>query len=436
MDQVLPTHKPHEQLRTEAPSQKDHTDKYVSCFVSGENNVDMSFTNPILSKSSDHFKVGIDELTCNLNNLSLLEYVEGEVFFRILRRGYRVIATNALPEVQNGPSVSGGNLYQLPNGPAVIQNPTVEQAAQEAAQYRDSVEFKIDRPYLTMMEVIERCKEIATSIDTFIRLGLVNVPANGGNPAINLYMGPIAAAAAANQTFLQIALTPNGQLKFSGNKTFWANFTIQVPVEKYRQILFKNPDKEFISLHPVTGAIIDVPYISGGGNGPNYDFTPALMNPVYDGAHIPLQGYGVQYAASGNMLNMLDRRVTLEVGCSLPIKNSPLIDHNEETPDYVLGRYMFHQPYTLVGAGIGGTPDLHIPGLGTRQMQGPRDRVCYHHLQPQQRIQNVRIRLWARVRTYDTSTKKWGMKTVECPVEDGDYWHLKLHFVEKGRSSY
>ena len=425
MDQVLPTHKPHEQLRTEAPSQKDHTDKYVSCFVSGENNVDMSFTNPILSKSSDHFKVGIDELTCNLNNLSLLEYVEGEVFFRILRRGYRRIADNLFPEVQNGPSISGGNLYQLRDGPVGTLD-----------QYRDSVEFKIDRPYLTMMEVIERCKEIATSIDTFIRLGLVNVPANGGNPAINLYMGPIAAAAAANQTFLQIALTPNGQLKFSGNKTFWANFTIQVPVEKYRQILFKNPDKEFISLHPVTGAIIDVPYISGGGNGPNYDFTPAEMNPVYDGGHLPLPGYGVQYAASGNMLNMLDRRVTLEVGCSLPIKNSPLIDHNEETPDYVLGRYMFHQPYTLVGAGIGGTPDLHIPGLGTRQMQGPRDRVCYHHLQPQQRIQNVRIRLWARVRTYDTSTKKWGMKTVECPVEDGDYWHLKLHFVEKGRSSY
>ncbi len=156
---MRPAHQPHEQLRTEAPSQKDHTDKYVSTFVSGSNTVDMSFSNPVLSKSADYFKVGIDELTCNLNNLSRLEYVEGEVFFRILRRGYLVIATNTGAEVQNGPSVSGGNLYQLPDGP--VGTP---------AQYRDSLEFKIDRPYLTMMEVIERCKEIATSIDTFIRL--------------------------------------------------------------------------------------------------------------------------------------------------------------------------------------------------------------------------------------------------------------------------
>ena len=85
---MRPAHQPHEQLRTEAPSQKDHTDKYVSTFVSGSNTVDMSFSNPVLPKSSDYFKVGIDELTLNLNNLSLLESVEGEVLFRILRRGY------------------------------------------------------------------------------------------------------------------------------------------------------------------------------------------------------------------------------------------------------------------------------------------------------------------------------------------------------------
>ena len=417
MEQVLPTHKPHEQLRTEAPAPKDHSDLYVSTFVSGSNNVDMSFTNPILPKSADHFKVGIDELTCNLNNLSLLEYVEGDVLFRILRRGYLQL-DNTSPETQNGASMSA--LYRLPPGPA-----------ENLEKYRDSVEFKIDRPYLTMLEVLERCQEIATSINTFIRLGLVNTGGAG-----NLYMSAITEDDAEDEDFLQIELTPNGQLKFSGNKVFWADFTIQVPVEKYRQILFKDPDKEFIALHPGTGAIIDEPYVSGGGGGPNYDFTPAALVPVWDGEQDPLDGFPVQYAASGNMLNMLDRRVTLDVGCSLPIKNSPMIDHDVEAPDFVLGRYMFYQPYTLTGKGIGGIPDLEIPGLGTRQMQGPRDRVCYHHLRPQQRIQVLRIRLWARVRTYDNTTKKWGMKTVECPVEDGDYWHLKLHFIEKGSRMY
>ena len=86
---ALPYHKPHTQLRTEAPKQKSHSDKYVSAFVGGDSSVDLSFKNPILDKSSDHFKVGIDELTVNLNRLSMLEYdkTDGDVVFKIIRRG-------------------------------------------------------------------------------------------------------------------------------------------------------------------------------------------------------------------------------------------------------------------------------------------------------------------------------------------------------------
>ena len=84
-----PAHKPHEQLRTEAPVQKEHNDKYVSAFISGEPNVDMSFRSPVLSKSSDHFKVGIDELTVNLTGLSMLEVNDDVVspFFEKWRLG-------------------------------------------------------------------------------------------------------------------------------------------------------------------------------------------------------------------------------------------------------------------------------------------------------------------------------------------------------------
>ena len=72
--EILPQHRPHEQLRTEAPIQRNHSDKYVSAYVSSENNVDMSFQNPVLQDSADHFLVGIDDLTVNLSNLSMLEY--------------------------------------------------------------------------------------------------------------------------------------------------------------------------------------------------------------------------------------------------------------------------------------------------------------------------------------------------------------------------
>ena len=79
---IQPHPQAQEQLRTEAPSQKEHSDKYVSAFVSGDAAVDMSFRNPVLAKSADHFKVGIDELTVNLGNLSMLEYGVNQVMFR------------------------------------------------------------------------------------------------------------------------------------------------------------------------------------------------------------------------------------------------------------------------------------------------------------------------------------------------------------------
>ena len=92
---------------------------------------------------------------------------------------------------------------------------------------------------------------------------------------------------------------------------------------------------------------------------------------------------------------------------------------------------MFHQPYTMKSYYDDVVPELLVPGLGTRTMQGPKDRVVYHHLQPQQKIQMLRLRLWARVRAYNTTSKTWGMKTILCPIEDIDYWHIRLHLTEK-----
>ena len=85
---IVPQHKPHDQLRTEPPIQEAHNDKYVSAFTTAENLVDFTFVNPILGKSSDHFKVGVDELTVNMSAISMLEINKRpDVVFRILRRG-------------------------------------------------------------------------------------------------------------------------------------------------------------------------------------------------------------------------------------------------------------------------------------------------------------------------------------------------------------
>ena len=404
-EQIVPNHRPHEQLRTEAPSQKDHSDKYVSAFVSGSSQVDMSFRNPVLSKSSDHYKVGIDELTVNLGNLSMLEYGVDDVLFRILRRGNDNNETHAN--------------FRMIDGPVGA-----------VEQWRDAFEFKINRAFLTMHEILERCNEVATAVGTFMReQGLLNTGQGG---AADDWTLPWLAGADNNLEHFRISITTNGQLKFSGNRIFWANFTVEVPVVKYRQILFKNVAKQYVSLHPGTGAEVAVPYTAAGANA----LTATDLNPAWDGNYGDPRVLGLEYVSSGNLLNTLDRRVTLEVGSSLPIKNSPLVDHGEEAPDFVLGRYMFHQPYSMNNWADGipkgnSIPEITVPQLGTMTVQGPRDRVVFHHLMPQQKIQVLRLKLWARVRTFNELTQKWGMKTIVCPMDDMDYWHIRLHFVEK-----
>ena len=405
---IQPNHRPHEQLRMEAPSQKKQSDKYVSAFVTGESTVDMSFRSPILPKSSDHFKVGIDELTVNLGNLSMLEYdAANDVLFRVLRRG-----DNTGDQDED---------FQMIDGP---------QGSLDV--WRNAFEFKINRPFLTILEILERCKQVASAVGTFINQEGFVQPGGG-----NVWTAALAAPAAEHEHF-RISITSNGQIQFSGNKYFWANFAIEVPLAKYRQILFKDIAQRYISIHPATGALIAQPYVAAGA----LQLQSAILNPVFDGANDIGAGdlgtvTAIQYVGDGNLLSTLDRRITLEVGCSLPIKNSPLVDHGEEAPDFVLGRYMFHQPYSMSAKATidpnfeSGGPTITVPHLGTITVQGPRDRIVYHHLQPQQKIQVLRLKLWARVRTYNAIANTWGMKTIVCPVDDMDYWHLRLHFTEK-----
>jgi len=408
-EQIVPRHKAQEQLRTEAPKQKEHTDKYVSAFVSGAANTDMTFKNPLLSKSADYYKVGIDELTVNMGGLSMLEYDVDDVLFRVVRRG---LDAQASPD------------FLMIDAPA---------AAGAVGVWRDAFEFRVDRIYLTLHEILERCREIAVAVGTVLRdYGLQNI--GQGAPADNWTIPW--AAGAGNFEHFRISITPNGQLRFSGNRIFWANFAIEVPVVKYRQIIFGDITQQYLSMHPATGAQVPIPYTVVGLNQVAATLAPGFNGGAVGAYGDPNNTTSVEYVATGNLLNTIDRRVTLEVGCSLPIKNSPLIDHGVEAPDFVLGRYMFHQPYSMKSFAPGildnnPIPEITVPQLGTITVQGPRDRVVFHHLMPQQKIQTLRLRLWARVRTYDETQDKWGMKTIMCPVQNTDYWHVRLHFAEK-----
>lgn len=357
---------------------------------------DMTFSSALLSDSADHYKVGVDEFTTNLSNLSMLEYDgTADVLFRIRRIG-----------MLNAPRPADDDF--MPD-----------------ELLRDACTFKIDRPYLTLSEILARCSNIAQALRSYVASeGLDNGAAAGA-----IWRYPFAANAAHNalvlRDFVRINMSANGEIQFTGTRYFWANFVIQVPLEKYRSAFLGNAALEYISVHPVEGTL-HTPYTAAAPP-MTIQFAPLVLTANL--SHLVEQAR--TFVGSVNILHSLDRRVSLEIGTSLPLRNSPMIDHGQEAPDFVLGRYMMHQPYDLLSNNEGEVDTIICKSIGAHVMQGPKDRVVFHHLGPQQKIQILRLRLWARVRSYDTSTKSWGMKTIVCPVKDLDYWHIRLHFVPK-----
>ena len=65
------------------------------------------------------------------------------------------------------------------------------------------------------------------------------------------------------------------------------------------------------------------------------------------------------------------------------------------------------------------------------EYQGAQDRINYHELQPQSKIQTLRIKLFARLRTFNTTSETFGMRVIELPTTLTDWWHVRLHFMSK-----
>ena len=413
---IRPYAEPRQQLRTEAPRQRPHDDKFVSVFQSGDASVDLTFRDPILDQSADHFSVGVDELSVSLGSLSMLEFdaINPGVVLRVKLRG-----VDGATDYGN---VDGARDWLMPDGP--IGN---------VEQWRRGFRFSVDKAYTNLNQILKRFDEISSAVNDYIKdVGLLNPAPLVAGP---YYTAAYVFDAGAGVHHLQIMLNSNGSIEIAGTRTFWANFVIEVPESKYQQIFFGTA-KQYVSLHPTTGAINANPYtIVAPGRLQTNAFAP-----VVDAGGIQLiqsQAYNFdhqmehKYAGAANIMNTLDRRVTIEVSCSLPIKNSPMVDHGREAPDFALARFMFHRAYTLETSDVARTLRLQTHDLGAKMLQGPRDRVVFHHLRPQQKIQTLRLRLWARVKTYDAINNKWGMKTIICPMSNSDFWHARLHFVHR-----
>ena len=50
---------------------------------------------------------------------------------------------------------------------------------------------------------------------------------------------------------------------------------------------------------------------------------------------------------------------------------------------------------------------------------------------PQSKVQTLRVRLFARVRTFDDQFETYNVRSIELPTNAEDWWHGRLHFVSK-----
>ena len=106
----------------------------------------------------------------------------------------------------------------------------------------------------------------------------------------------------------------------------------------------------------------------------------------------------------GNLYSTFDRRVCIEVGTSLPLKNSPLVEDNREASDFILGRFFINSGIRIRSDVHGDFREIAHHGPSLYALMDGNQRVLYHQLHPQQKITTMRVKLYARVRTYDDAS--------------------------------
>ena len=171
-------------------------------FQSGDASVDLTFRDPILAQSADHYSVGVDELTVSLGSLSMLEYNKANpsVLLRVKLRG-----VDGATDYGN---VDGARDWLMPDGP--IGN---------VEQWRRGFQFSVDKAYTNLNQILKRFDEISSAVNDYIEdVGLINP-----NPLIAgpYYTAAYVFAANASVHHLQIMLNSNGSIEIAGTRTFF-----------------------------------------------------------------------------------------------------------------------------------------------------------------------------------------------------------------------
>ena len=209
--------------------------KYVTVMADGADgspDVDISFREPLLSRPSDHYMVGVDNLTVNLNHLPMLEMNADEVVFELGRFTDNNIAARFFD-----PLAGTTPLQQLAGGGGELVTDVFVAAEQ----------FKILANYQNIQQLVLALQEFFASVNERIQggpdaNGFPNVGVVVQNDAAAVPPGPgpfTAAIVAADKltSHIQCVLSPSGQLRLVGTRAFWSQYFIRIPLAKHQYML-------------------------------------------------------------------------------------------------------------------------------------------------------------------------------------------------------
>lgn len=441
-----------------AVHKKQSESKYVSCFADSRPDVDITFRDVLLTRPTDHYLVGIDNFSMTNTSLSMIEPKTGHLkpFIRILKRV--VSSTDPVPTTEddlNNAIQAGGTADGIfPVADLIIGG---------------TYDFSIDSTeiILNVQQLMHRLNTLAGDVSTYMN---ESVNGHGTDQAgADFEFGGYEAADDENFTHLSFEVGPDGRLTIKGSAAFWSCFVIEIPAVQDQFGLFGDrhagDDVEFtrsrryLSLDPITGdptfskymininkrkkpvagqsAVQLAAYnaVTVGGSTPEMysnDVTDAEGQANTFNSHDGgLAYYMSQWTSKVSIFSSLERRVALEIGCSLPIKNSPMVDHQKESPDFVLGRWIWRVDPRVESNTGGGQQRYSGQMPACTEYQGSMDRICYHELQPQSKIQTLRIKLFARLRSFDETTETYTMRVIDLPTHKTDWWHTRVHFMSK-----
>ena len=425
-----------------AATLKKHVEsKYVTVFKDSEPDADITFRDDLLESPAENYQVGVDHLTVNAGGFSMFpdhgpgsDQVPDPIILEVLRLNKQQGDAGADPPIP------------ADNAPAGIIN-----AQEFPTAYRVNNKFQVrhDQPFTSYMQFLNELHRVnnevnntmndAAHANTTVQYPFVSRLID----AAGVYFGEAGydatTAVGSTDIHLLMSLDASGRLLIGASVAFWANYCIYVPNKYYQQVFFGR-DRELMIINPQTGADADGAIrlhgdgadptrrntligLPAAGALPNY---PAADWDIQNSFSIAEQRGNLPSYMPRNLFCTLDRRVCLEVGTSLPIKGSPLVDHDVSTSDFMLARYMM----PMAQIKFDSSNDTF-----TEEANGVHryadERIQYHSLKPQQKISQLRLRIFGRVRHYNVATKAWVHHVIKLPVVSTDYWSCRLHFVGK-----